>query len=710
MSNIQILDEHLCNLIAAGEVIERAKSVVKELVENSIDAGAKNIKIKLINGGLNEIRVIDDGCGMDANDANLCFLPHATSKIKNQSDLFNIKTLGFRGEALASIVAVSSFNLKTSVDGYHGIMLSLKGGVPLSQATLSHPKGTEITVKNLFFNTPARLQHMKSPNVELAYITDFVSKMAIVRSDISFSLSNNDKELLHTSGNGNQLEVISEIYSTGIAREMMEIFDNNGMFKVNGYISKISVTKSSKNNIILCLNGRLVYNKSIVNAIKEGYGNLLMPNKYPIALINIDVDLGMVDVNVHPTKYEVRLSDENTLKDMLTNIISKTLSTSDLSVNVSYNDTELGISDFEEELDNNEIKKEDELNQNQLEKAQEEIEKDGYREEFNQVIDSKQALSNLDNIDLNEDIQEDNSFDYANYQQEDDDNEDYDLDHLEDYIIPDDEYHINEEDINDWDKYQEEIADLPYEDEKIEEYQDNIKENEDLAENDEVKEINEKPKQTAFDFLNEDAIIYDNDKSRLQKMYYIGQLFGTYILAQNEENFFLIDQHAANERVNYEKIKKEFSKVNVASYDLLVPFTLEFSPSDKILVEEYMEDIKKFGIELEEFGNNTYVLRSIPIWFFRGKEKEFSEEIINRIIHAPKGQDFRKADFLDDIAATIACKKSIKGNEYHTSLEIEYLIEELAKCENPFTCPHGRPVIIKLTKTEVEKWFKRIVS
>lgn len=705
MGTIQVLDEGLCNLIAAGEVIERAKSVVKELVENSIDAGAKNIKIKLQNGGLTEIRVIDDGCGMDANDASICFLAHATSKIKSQSDLFNIRTLGFRGEALASIVAVSSFNLKTSVDGYHGVMLSLKGGIPLSSATLSHPRGTEITVKNLFFNTPARLQHMKSPNVELAYITDFVSKMAIARSDISFSLSNNDKELLHTSGNGNQLETISEIYSTSIAREMMEIFDNNGLFKVSGYISKISVTKSSKNNIILCLNGRLVYNKSIVNAIKEGYGNLLMPNKYPIAVININVDLGMVDVNVHPTKYEVRLSDEATLKDMLINIISKTLASSDLSVNVSYDDTDLGISNYEEEIEDNNTIKEDALNQAQLEKAkQEEIEEAQTSNTIQEdrIVDTQTAISNLDNIDLDEDKDE----------EVDEDNEDYDddLDHLEDYINPE-VYQATDEDINalnDRDKYQDEIEDIPYEDQQIEEYQNQIQE--DLKDIEEEKIIEEKPVQTALNFLDEENIIYDNDKSRLQKMYYIGQLFGTYILAQNEDNFFLIDQHAANERVNYEKIKKEFMKENVASYDLLVPFTLEFSPSDKILVEEYMDDIKKFGIELDEFGSNTYVLRSIPIWFFRGKEKEFAEEIINRIIHAPKGQDFRKADFLDDIAATMACKRSIKGNEYHTSLEIEYLIEELAKCDNPFTCPHGRPVIVKITKADVEKWFKRIVS
>ena len=688
MGQIQILDEHMTNLIAAGEVIERPKSVVKELIENSFDAHATLIKIQLENAGLTEIRVIDNGVGMDREDANMCFIPHATSKIKTQDDLFNIKTLGFRGEALASIVAVSSFNLKTSTDGYHGIMLSLKGGVPLSEATISHAKGTEITVRNLFFNTPARLAHMKPVNVELAYITDFVSKMAIAHKEISFILTNNSKELLHTSGNNNTLEVISEVYSTSLARDMLEIFDNNGIFKISGYISKISATKSSKNNIIICLNGRIVYNKSIVNAILQGYGNLLLPSKYPICIINIEVDLGLVDVNVHPTKYEVRLSDESTLKEMLENIIRKTLSSVDLSVNADIKDIDVGISNYiedENEETNENIEERiriDNAVKNEINNDNNQDEDDNdYQEE---VIDVKTAISNLEKIeDLNIDfdaIEEEQS-----YSQED-------INSLENW----DEF--NEE------KY-EELEDIPYEDEEIE----YVDEEEYQAE-EEIKEETIKPIKEEIPFLNEDNIIHDDDKSRIQKMYYIGQLFGTYILTQNEDNFFLIDQHAANERVNFEKIMKEFSKENVASYDLLVPFNLEFSRADAILVSEKMDEIKEFGIEIEEFGQNTFVVRSIPIWFFRGKEQEFSEEIINHIIHKPEDEEYRKQDFLKEIAATMACKKSIKGNEYHSSLEIEYLIEELAKCENPFTCPHGRPVIVKISKTDVEKWFKRIVS
>ena len=694
MGKIQILDEHMTNLIAAGEVIERAKSVVKELVENSIDAGATSIKIQLENGGLTEIRVTDNGCGMDPQDANMCFAPHATSKIKNQNDLFNIKTLGFRGEALASIVAVSSFNLKTSIDGYHGIMLSLKGGIPLSEATISHPKGTEITVRNLFFSTPARLNHMKAPNVELAYITDFVSKIALVHKEISFYLSNNGKEIMHTTGAGNLLEVISEVYSNNIAKEMIEIFDNNGMFKVNGYISKISVTKASKNNIILCINGRLVYNKAIVNAVVEGYGNLLMNGRYPLAILDVSVDLGLVDVNVHPTKYEVRLSSEETLKEMITSIIAKTLSTVDLTADTPLDTGSLIISDFEEEEEEN--KESDTIiNTNTVNTYHstfadsfENVEENEEEEKEEEIIDAKTAISNLD----------ESSFDDE-------------LDHLNDYIDnldenSEDTYYPSEEDLDslkEMDDYDDLLKEIDTEEENIEEYAEKEEEKQE-------KVTYNKGIQEEFSFLEEENFIKNIENTRLAKMYYIGQLFGTYILAQNEDSFFLIDQHAANERVNFEKIIKEFEKENPASYDLLVPISLEFSPAEAILVNENIDAIKSFGIELDEFGSNTFVVRSIPIWFFRGKEKELAEEIINSIIRSPKGQNYKASDFLSNIAATMACKKSIKGNEYHTSLEIEYLIEELAKCDNPFTCPHGRPIIIKLSRSDIEKWFKRIVS
>ena len=591
-------------------------------------------------------------------------------------------------------------------------MLSLKGGIPLSEATVSHAKGTEIIVKNLFFNTPARLQNMSSPNVELSYITDFVSKMAIANPNISFTLSNNGKELIRTSGNGNLHEVISEIYSTGTAREMVQFFDDNGMFKVEGYTSKISITKSSKNNIILVLNGRLVHNKGIINSVVEGYGNLLMAGKYPISIVNIKVDLGMVDVNVHPTKYEVRLSDEATLKEMITTIINKTLSHTDLTVDVNYEAHSEGISDYYLEesnenpvkselnvqpsiIQNENITKEDAINNldNVIASLEEEKELDLEDDELEESNDLEDEL----NDSQDESYEEDESYDFdeedlknleevSNYSYQNENNE----------VISDEELNS----LGDWDLFTQ-----SFEEEKIIEYQ-NDEVNNEIEEQEEI--VKEKPVQMQYTF-NEDEVTHDNDNSRLSKMYYIGQLFGTYILAQDENTFYLIDQHAANERVNYEKIYNDLKKKETASYDLLVPFSLEFTPSEILLINEKMDKINKIGIILEEFGQNTFIVRSIPIWIFRGKEKEFVEEIINKIIHSQNDKDYNQVDFLDSLAKSLACKKSIKGNEFHTALEIEYLLDELAKTSNPFTCPHGRPVIIKLSREDVEKWFKRIV-
>ena len=627
MGKIQVLSEHMTNLIAAGEVIERACSVVKELVENSIDAGATKINISLVDAGINEIRVIDNGCGMDPMDAKMSIVPHATSKIVNQNDLFTIGTLGFRGEALASIVAVSNFQLISSTDGQSAILLSLKGGVPLTEALIAHPKGTEIVVKNLFFNTPARLQNLQSQNVELSFISDYVSKMAFAHPDISFTLSNNGKELIHTYGNGNLLEVISSVYTNEIAKQMVNVFENDGIFKIDGFISKISVTRSSKNSITLIINGRIVHNTSIVNAVVNGYGNLLMNGKYPIAVINISVDPGMVDVNVHPAKYEVRVADEARLKNLICNAISSLLSKIDLTVPVSkkYDDyEEETMESFDDEIDETDF--EEEIDENELEEDYEEIDLDEEPYVLNEEVE-------VENEEVKQEVVE----------------EEYNLFNQEEY------------------------------------------------------------KQQQYSFNDEEEILVEEDlkeNKKVAKMFYIGQLFGTYILAQNENNFYLIDQHAANERVNYEKIKNDLSKKTYATYELLVPFTLSFSQTESFLINEKKELINNLGIYFDDFGNNSFVIRRIPIWIFRGKEKEFVEEIITKLIFE-KGSN--QSDFLDNLAKSLACKKSIKANEYHSSIEIEYLLEELAKTTNPFTCPHGRPVIVSVTKEEIEKWFKRIV-
>ena len=616
MALIERLNDHLTNMIAAGEVIERIASVVKELIENSIDAEAKNITITLVDSGLKEIVVKDDGFGMDSVDAKRAILPHSTSKLIKESDLFNISTLGFRGEALPSIVSVSNFKMKTSNDGNHGLMYTVKGGEIVSEALIAFSQGTEITVRNLFYNTPARLQNLKSENTELSFITDYVSKIALARPDISFKLINNEKILLHSYGNNNLLAAINNIYGPNISKSMIDFFGNNGLFQITGYISKINETRSSKNNMTIIVNGRTIRNNKILNAIVEGYQGYLMIGKYPIAVIAITVDYSLVDVNVHPGKLEVRFTDENKLTELITSTIASRLSKTNMVIDKNSSENEEKV-----------LNESNDLN------------------EFNESL-----------------IEKNDSFDINKFN----------------------ERRIKTYNLDDFKES------LPYENEEAEERIDEI----------------EKPSimvQDEFSFANKEN---ESIKDFLPRLEYIGQLFGTYILSQSKDEFYLIDQHAAAERVNYEKFRTALKKEKILTYELLVPIQITYAQNEYLLVLERMKEINALGIKIEDFGNGSFLVREVPIWLFKGKEKEFIDEIIYLIISDKKTQ---KHEFLDNMAKSLACKKSIKGNQFISKQEVLYLFEDLQKCENPYTCPHGRPVIIRYKQEEIEKWFKRIV-
>ena len=630
---IKLLDEHMINLIAAGEVIERASSVVKELVENAIDAGATRIDVSLLDSGLKEITVSDNGCGMNEQEMKMAILPHATSKIKNDNDLFAIRTLGFRGEALASIVAVSSVKIKSS-DGSRGTMLGLKGGVITSEAYIGYPRGTEIQVRNLFFNTPARLQNLKAENVELSYCVDYVCKIALACPKIAFKLTNNDNVLFQSFGNGNILEVLGNVYDVNVAKNMITVAESNGIFKISGLISNISVTRASKNNITIIVNNRVVKNYNIVNAILDGYKQLLTVGRYPICVLEILVDYSLVDVNVHPTKAEVRFSEEESLLSLIREAVNHALMRSSQVVN-----------------------------------------RDTYDEE-----ERKQPLyeeTALDRTDEPEDV----------------------VENKEEQEEPKGPVVVEEQ--------------FPWQSKEILEPEEEIFQEKEVIEEEAVPTIteekveekaNDEYVQQEIDFVNDD-IDGQDEVNKISKLYYIGQLFGTYILAQNDDGFYIIDQHAANERINYEKIYKEFENQNVVSYEILFPLNLSFTPSDAILVREKMDVIKKLGIELEEFGGNSFVVRMVPVWMAKNNVNEYVEEIINQVINNKK-QD--RMEFLDNMAKSLACKKSVRGNEYLSSMQIEFLLEDLVKCSNPYTCPHGRPIIVKYSKYEIEKWFKRV--
>ena len=671
MSKINVLDEHMINLIAAGEVIERMASVVKELVENSIDAGATKIVISLVEAGFKEITVSDNGCGMDELDMKKAILPHATSKIKDPNDLFSINTLGFRGEALASIVAVSNVKIKSSVDGKKGFMLGIRAGEINSVAYIGHPKGTDIQVRDLFYNTPARLQNLKSVNQELSYTIDYVHKIAMANPHISFKLINNDNVIFNSFGNGIQLEVINSVYGLSSAKNMITIADSNHLFKVCGCISNLNITRSNKNNITIIVNGRVVKNSNVVNAIIEGYKTLLTVGRYPICVVEIFVDYSLVDVNVHPTKSEVRFSDEKLLLDLITDTISKTLLRSNLIVDNDEEDDPFAILDDNTELEESiEIDNSDEIDDN------ENREVNLFDISYDDINDSEEPY------DVFEEENTDEPF-----------NQEFDQELDEDPYEEDDMDDIDEDEFEDKEVNFEEIQEVNSLDD---------------INKDDVKSESKTPKveQVSFDFIRNEIVDSENNNEidMIVELHYVGQLFGTYLLCQNNEYFYLIDQHAANERINYEKIVKELKKSSVVNYELLLPINLTFTSSESLLINDKIDIFNSLGITLEEFGGGSFVVRSVPLWIKQNDVKEYVEDIIMQVIREKKST---KEEFLDGISKSLACKRSIKANEFMSTTQIAYLLEDLIKCDNPYTCPHGRPIIIKYSRGQVEKWFKR---
>ena len=586
MPNIKVMDEILANKIAAGEVVEKTMNVVKELVENSIDAESSIIKIELIDSGVKEIKVTDNGKGMDKEDANLAFFRHATSKLKEIDDLFNIESLGFRGEALPSIAAVSNVELKTS-NGVVGTKITLSGGKNKKEENSDLQEGTIITVKDLFYNTPVRLKYLKNLYVELANITEYINKMALAYPDIKFSLINNGKTLLDTAGDGNLLKVIYSIYGVDVTKKMIEISGENDDYFISGYISYPEITKSNRNSITTLVNGRVIKNNQLNKAIIEAYHTYIPKDKFPIIVLNIDVDPILIDINIHPTKMDIKFSKFDCLEDLITRLIKEQLEKLTLIPNVSVRE---------------------EKSIEEVSKLKPKFEKEPYIEnhknnEFKQIYEEET---------LN--------------------------------------FEINEEQEN----YQEQV-DIP----------------------------------------------------RIKKMIPRGIVYKTYIIAENEDGMYIIDQHAAAERINYEKVLKEITKENKVILDLLVPIKIELPSNEYIVLKQHFDILNSFGFNIEEFGTNTIIIRSHPVWIKEGYEEEDIKKVIDIMISNEK---FDLERFVYRISATQACRMSIKANDYLSYEDQEYLLDTLRNCENPFTCPHGRPTIITYTKYDLEKLFKRSID
>ena len=586
MSKIKVMDEILANKIAAGEVVEKTMNVVKELVENSIDAQSDEIKIELMDSGVKEIKVTDNGIGMDREDASLAFSRHATSKLKNLDDLFNIESLGFRGEALPSIASVSNIELKTS-NGEIGTYLTLSGGKDMHVEDSDLQSGTTITVKDLFYNTPVRLKYLKNLYTELANITEYVNKMALSYPNIKFTLINNNKVLLATDGNGDLKKVIYQIYGADITKKMIEISGENDDYYIHGYISYPEMTKSNRNAITTLVNGRVIKNNELNKIITDSYHTYIPKDKFPIIVLNIEVDPILIDINIHPTKMDIKFSKMDTLKELVSEKITKKLKELTLIPTISTR--------TEEAL--------------------------------------REATIPLYRAFKKEEIQEP--------------------------------------------KYEETVLDFSVEEPTSKEEQE------------------ESPGETS-----EQEVI---STPRIKKMIPRGIVYSTYIIAENEDGMYIIDQHAAAERINYEKVLKSI-KEKVIPIDLLIPIKIELTTNEFLIIRNHLDILKEYGFFAEEFGMNTIIIRSHPNWIPNDIAEECIRKAVDIIITK---ENFDLDQFVWRMAATMACRMSVKANDYLSYDDQVWLLDTLRNCENPFTCPHGRPTIITYTKYDLEKLFKR---
>ncbi len=630
---IEKLPIELSNLIAAGEVVERPASVVKELVENSIDAFANVVRIDLIDYGLKKITIIDNGIGMSEDEISLAVLPHATSKIKSKDDLFSINTLGFRGEAIPSINSVSKMQITSSIDGYNGVCKSYKAGECYQTKNVSFTKGTMIEISDLFFNTPARLKHLSSPQIELSHIISFVNRCALANRNISFTLSNNGKIIFSTSGDDDCKMIIRNIYGLDVAKNMLEFSNSNGIYQINGFTSSNSVFRSNRNSISVIVNKRVIKNLSLTYAITDAYKTYLPIGKYPITILYITADESLVDVNVHPTKQEVRFTDEYNLKELVAKTIIDCLKKVELVYSQNLESSADIITSEKNVVLNKSIvleKKDDYKNFNTQSKSY----------EWNDFIPSKPVV----NI-----IEEQNDLS------------------------------------NDSDTFSYEINNGSYQNMEKTDIDINYK-----------KEVVE---QVSFEFRDEENKFFSS-------MNYIGQYNKTYLLLEKDDNLYLLDQHAGMERYMYELIKKEFANDKVLTTELIIPIKIEIPLYEIELVLNKKDEFVKLGIDYDYFGSNVLLIRKIPTWIPEKLKEEFISDIINYIVN---NQKITKEILKDNLAKMLSCKKSIKANMNILDLEVKTLLEKLDMCVNPFTCPHGRPTIIKFSKYEIEKLFKRVI-
>ena len=658
---IKVLNKETIDRISAGEVVERPFNVVKELVENSVDSGARAITVEIKGGGIDLIRVTDNGCGIDPSDMKTAFLRHATSKIDTAQDLDHIETLGFRGEALASICAVSETEMITCIEGsITGNRLFIRGGEEISFEEVGAPKGTTMIVRNLFYNTPARKKFLKTPSTETSYIVEMMEKIALSHPDISFQLITDNRSRFHTVGSGDLLDVIFRVYGRDTASMLVPINAENEDLKISGFLGKPETVRSNRNMEVYFINERYVKNDFISSAIEEGYREYLMLHKFPVVFLNFEIDPSSVDVNVHPAKLDVRITDQNSFFSFVSASVHDVMKNAEMiPENILTDDSE---------------KKE------AAKASKEEVASGRNPEPFEALRKGDPIQSAVKSY--SEFVRAGSGFSSVS----------------EDSFFEDDrkDLKVSEHSVPSSDKVSDPAYDLTADDTSSDE---SISENEHDPAAEFLKNARFEQKQLFDDHLL--------DEGKRAKYRIIGQVFDTYWVVQYEQKMFIIDQHAAHEKVNYERMMKRIYSSENHSQLLMPPVVVSLSATEESVFLDNKDAFERAGFEVENFGGSEYALRGVPVDLFGHSEKELFLAVLDEMSTNPGLGTFKT---IDEKIAGMACKASVKGGDRIGFEQAEKLIDELLTLDNPYNCPHGRPTIISITKTEMEKKFKRIVD
>ena len=683
---INILDDLTINKIAAGEVVERPSSVVKELLENAIDSGATQVVVDITDGGKKCIKISDNGEGILSSEVEKCFLRHATSKIKSIDDLFDLYSLGFRGEALASISAVSNIEMVTKTkEEMIGTKIVLSGSKIIKKEPVGTKDGTTITVKDLFFNTPVRAKFLKSTHAETINISDLINKLAIGNPNVRLKYINNSKLMLNTPGDNKLISVIRSIYGKEITDNLIEVDYEDEKIKISGYIGNNNIYRSNKNLQHIYINKRFVKSKVILDAINESYKSIIPINKFGVCFLNIKINPSEIDVNIHPTKLEVKFQDEKEVYIKIRDVIkNKLLNISLIGKYKSYDSSENyvqnklnQIEENKTEVQNINIAKNIEYKvkeNNEYENKDQEAIKINEREDLSTFKSFKEALEEKNHIDKSKEDLHDN-ISYS----ESLNNNNYDR--------------IHEEEQSDY------YSNMGY-------IENNIKES---KYNDIDKKLEEISTQASFLEEQDDILdkIVDNSQNthfRASDFKVIGTILNTYIVLEKGTSMYLLDQHAAHEKVLYEEYMTKFKNQNIDMQMLLDPIVIELSSVDMLDVEKNLNLFMKFGFEIEIFGDNHIMVRGVPNIFGVAQSEKFIFQIIDNIGDLESSYDLKM-----DKIASMSCRAAIKANDKIHFDEINSLLSKMEKCENPYTCPHGRPSMVEISKKEIEKMFKRIM-